>query len=133
MQLGGARSTGVFVASARLALWPAVLLGTVAFAKVLGHGVSAALLIGLHLCLIASIAFLINDALDGKIDDANQISRWKIRRPLTFSSSGWSSLVMGVLPLDRSLFNSRGRGKHIAMSRCFDRLFACAQEDISPW
>jgi len=68
-----------FVLSARLGLWPAIVLSAWAFGHLLG---SSSLLIGvlsINLCLLASVAFLFNDACDIKIDERNNLSRWSIQ------------------------------------------------------
>ncbi len=68
-----------FVLSARLGLWPAIVLSTLAFGHLLHYGTAASTGLALNLCLVASIAFLFNDVRDVAIDAANNIHRWSIR------------------------------------------------------
>jgi 4-hydroxybenzoate polyprenyltransferase len=71
-----------FFMSARLGLWPAIMVSSFAFAHLTQHNWQTATLIGGNLCLVASLAFLFNDIRDADIDAANNISRWSVRSPI---------------------------------------------------
>jgi 4-hydroxybenzoate polyprenyltransferase len=68
-----------FILSARLALWPAIILSSFAFGRLLHYELTKTLMLSTDLCLVASIAFLFNDTRDVEIDRANGIYRWSIR------------------------------------------------------
>jgi 4-hydroxybenzoate polyprenyltransferase len=68
-----------FLQSARLGLWPAIILISFAFAQLLEYDRASAAIIAVNLCFLASFAFLFNDALDTQIDATNGICRWSVR------------------------------------------------------
>jgi 4-hydroxybenzoate polyprenyltransferase len=70
----GENSFHRFVLSARLGLWPAIVLSSFAYYPL----VSTAML-SVNLCLVASFAFLFNDTRDVAIDEFNKVHRWSIR------------------------------------------------------
>jgi 4-hydroxybenzoate polyprenyltransferase len=68
-----------FILSARLGLWPAILLSSFAFGHLLGSEFVLIAVLSVNLCLVASVAFLFNDACDAKVDEMNNVPRWSIR------------------------------------------------------
>ncbi len=77
----GENSLHRFLLSARLGLWPAITLSSVAFGYLLEYMPIATGLLSLNLCLVASVAFLFNDIRDAPIDAVNEIHRWSLRSP----------------------------------------------------
>lgn len=75
----GENSLHQFLLSARLGLWPAIILSSVAFAHLLKYKSIATGFLAFDLCLVASVAFLFNDICDAPIDAANRIHRWSPR------------------------------------------------------
>jgi 4-hydroxybenzoate polyprenyltransferase len=61
-----------------LGLWPAIALSSFAFGHLLSYELIPTVLLSLDLCLIASLAFLFNDARDADIDKLNNVNRWNV-------------------------------------------------------
>jgi 4-hydroxybenzoate polyprenyltransferase len=68
-----------FVLSARLGLWPAILLSSFAFGHLLKFEIVPTVVLSVTLCFVASVAFLFNDACDAGIDELNKVHRWHVR------------------------------------------------------
>lgn len=85
-----------FVRSARVGLWPALLLSSFAYAHLLRYPSAETLVIALDLCIVASVVFLFNDVRDAQIDAANNVHRWSI--------SSRSDVAMFAIAMASSLF-----------------------------
>jgi 4-hydroxybenzoate polyprenyltransferase len=75
----GENSVHRFTLSARLGLWPAIAISSFAFGHLTEYDVVSTAILSLDLSLVASIAFLFNDARDAEIDKINNVHRWSIR------------------------------------------------------
>ncbi|MBV9826811.1 MAG: UbiA family prenyltransferase [Alphaproteobacteria bacterium] len=89
-----------FLASARLSLWPAIVVSSLSFSYALTYDFGDALVIALNLCGISTLAFLFNDVLDHKIDEANCVHRWSMKTPI---DAVLLSLSAGILVVNYAL------------------------------
>ncbi len=78
VDIPGASRLHRFILSARLGLWPAILLSSLAFGHLFDAEIAPTVILATNLCLVASVAFLFNDAWDARIDERNGVHRWNI-------------------------------------------------------
>lgn len=99
----GANRIHRFVLSARLGLWPAILLSSFAFGHLLNDDILSTVVLGVDLSLVASVAFLFNDACDVRIDEKNKVHRWSIKTAIDlwlFAGAATICLIAIVLSSD---------------------------------
>lgn len=96
-----------FVMSARIGLWPAIVLSAFAFAQLLNYPLLETLALAVDLCLIASGAFLFNDLRDRDIDLVNRVHRWHLQTPSDIYLFGGASLSALVVVLASFLWLSQ--------------------------
>jgi 4-hydroxybenzoate polyprenyltransferase len=93
--------------SARIALWPAIILNVFAISTLAKIDGVIAVVVSVIMCLTATFAFVFNDQCDKKIDERNGVCRWVITSKLDYFFAGtYLAFFILVLFLSHSVLSA---------------------------